>query len=57
MYEPPYKLNSEILKIATEISSLVERFVIRLEQADSLNCARRIKSRVFIVLLPLKGIL
>ena len=46
MYEPPYKLNSEILKNATEISSLIERFVIRLEQADSLKLrkANKIKS-------------
>lgn len=46
MYQPPYKLNSEILTIATEISSLVERFVIRLEQADSLKLrkANKIKS-------------
>jgi Fic family protein len=46
VYQPPYKLNSEILSIATEISSLVERFVIRLEQADSLKLrkANKIKS-------------
>lgn len=46
MYQPPFKLNSEILTLATEISSLVERFVIRLEQADSLKLrkANKIKS-------------
>ena len=46
MYQPPFKLNSEILSLATEISSLIERFVIRLEQADKLKLrkANKIKS-------------
>lgn len=46
MYQPPFKLTAEILSLATEISALVERFVIRLEQTDGLKLrkANKIKS-------------
>lgn len=46
MYQPPFKLNSEIVNLVAEISALVERFVVRLEQADTLKLrkANKIKS-------------
>lgn len=46
MYQPPFKLNAEILNLVAEISALVERFVIRLEQTDGLKLrkANKIKS-------------
>lgn len=46
MNPPPFQLNSQILTLATEISALVERFVIRLEKTDGLKLRRanRIKS-------------
>lgn len=46
MYQPPFKLSTEILNLAAEISALVERFVIRLEQTDGLKLrkANKIKS-------------
>lgn len=46
MYQPPFKLNAEILNLVAEISALVERFVIRLEQTDGLRLrkANKIKS-------------
>lgn len=46
MYQPPFKLSTEILNLVAEISALVERFVIRLEQTDGLKLrkANKIKS-------------
>ena len=46
MYQPPFKLSTEILNLTAEISALVERFVIRLEQTDGLKLrkANKIKS-------------
>ncbi len=46
MYQPPFTINAEILNLVAEISALVERFVIRLEQTDSLKLrkANKIKS-------------
>lgn len=46
MYQPPFKLNTEIVNLTAEISALVERFVIRLEQTDGLKLrkANKIKS-------------
>lgn len=46
MYQPPFKLNAKILNLVAEISALMERFVIRLEQVDGLKLrkANKIKS-------------
>ena len=46
MYQPPYKLNTEILNLTAEISALMERFVIRLGKDDGLKLrkANRVKS-------------
>lgn len=39
-YEPPFKINTAIVNLAAEISALVERVAIRLEQSDSLRLRR-----------------
>ena len=39
-YEPPFKINTAIVNLAAEISALVERVAIRLEQSDSLRLHR-----------------
>ena len=39
-YEPSFKINTAIVNLATEISALVERVAIRLEQSDSLRLRR-----------------
>lgn len=39
-YEPPFELNETIVNQVAEISALVERFVIRLEQSDGLKLRR-----------------
>ena len=46
MYQPPFKLNSEIVNLVAQISALVERFVVRLEQTDGLKLRKinKIKS-------------
>ena len=46
MYQPPFKLNSEIVNLVAQISALVERFVVHLEQTDGLKLRKinKIKS-------------
>ncbi len=39
-YEPPFTINTAIVNLAAEISALVERVAIRLEQSDSLRLRR-----------------
>ena len=39
-YAPPFKINTAIVNLAAEISALVERVAIRLEQSDSLRLRR-----------------
>lgn len=39
-YEPPFKINEAIVNLVADISAMVERFVIRLEQPDGLRLRR-----------------
>lgn len=55
MDNPPFKLNSKILTLATEISALVERFVIRLEQTDGLKLRRANKIKSIHSSLAIEG--
>ena len=45
-YQPPFTISSHAVSVFAEISALVERYVIRLEQRDALKlrCANRIKT-------------
>lgn len=39
-YEPPFKINEAIVNLVADISAMVERFIIRLEQPDGLRLRR-----------------
>ena len=45
-YQPPFSISSRAVSLVAEISALVERYVIRLEQSDALKLRRanRIKT-------------
>ena len=45
-YEPPFTVSAKAIKMIAEISALIERYVIRMEQSDSLRLRRvnRIKT-------------
>ena len=45
-YQPPFTISSHTVSLVAEISALVERYVIRLEQRDALKLRRanRIKT-------------
>ena len=45
-YQPPFSISSKAVSLVAEISALVERYVIRLEQSDALKLRRanRIKT-------------
>ena len=45
-YQPPFSISSRVVSLVAEISALVERYVIRLEQSDALKLRRanRIKT-------------
>lgn len=46
MYQPPFTISSEAINLIAEISALIERYAIRLEQEDGLRLrkANRIKT-------------
>lgn len=46
MYQPPFNISSEAINLIAEISALIERYAIRLEQEDGLRLrkANRIKT-------------
>ncbi|MCR4573004.1 MAG: Fic family protein, partial [Lentisphaeria bacterium] len=45
-YQPPFSISSRAVSLVAEISALIERYVIRLEQSDALKLRRanRIKT-------------
>lgn len=55
MYIPPFKLDSESVNLIAEISAKIERFVIRMEQADGLHLRKANKIRTIHSSLAIEG--
>lgn len=55
MYIPPFKVSSWAIHLVADISSQIERYVIRLEQADSLHLRRANRIRTIHSSLAIEG--
>lgn len=55
MYIPPFKVSSRAIHLVADISSQIERYVIRLEQADSLHLRRANRIRTIHSSLAIEG--
>jgi len=54
-YSPPFTISSAAISMIAEISALVERYVIRLEQADGLRLRRVNRIRTIRSSLAIEG--
>ncbi len=55
MYTPPYKITSKTINLISEISSLLERYVIHMEQNDSVRLRKINRMKIIRGSLAIEG--
>lgn len=55
MYIPPFTISAEAIKKIAEISGLIERYAIRLEQSDALHLRKANRIRTIHSSLAIEG--
>lgn len=55
MYTPPFTISAEAINMIAEISGLIERYAIRLEQKDSLHLRKANRIRTIHSSLAIEG--